>query len=242
MKNSSDKSVPFVVKKLLIPQDVEVVNITDGCCLALLPTLQSLEEFVFMNGHIIPFAARSALDGNSPFNLGNLDIYYWLFGISKVAVVKEAYEFEKNNFVTKWFEILSDGLASALYQSMREDEAKKKNYGIQTGQWTEQEELNYRNTFCTGYWELSSPFKRDIGHVERLAYQLFDKELPQHLAEIVLCRDIFDNYVDAPIYFYDHHKMYEEIEYWKKERRVGNEYYGEENERINLRIPTANDS
>lgn len=222
--------------KAKLPIDIvlqENILLPNGTLFIKLPTLPSLEAFWEANCNRYTYAAEgnALTTGQAFLNEGE-----WVFGNSKAAVVET---------VCRWNEM---GITAKFYDWAKEDPHEHKAwfrdrdlYARELADANKEPEAPSFHTTCTpetyrGWWKLHNlPQGYSAGDWFGSwgADEITDWTLPISTANLMLREQTFDDWGSKngnEVDFYDSKEISEYVEYWRRERAAGYDYYGVENE------------
>jgi hypothetical protein len=222
----------------LLPIDISLPEnqpLAGGAVFVRLPTLASLEEFWTQQQTLRPYAAKGV---NCISGQRFLNECEWVFAPTKAALIAAVTRWEQIGISVRWYNWKGDSNAIYSYEEYFRDYEARRDHAMAEGTWTLQHEvdhLEYSPERYTGEWIVENlPNETDMGDWFGLGYRsIIDRSLP--IAEVtrLFKERTFDDWMDMDTYdieVLDTAAMDEEIEYWRNEKLVGEDYYGQENE------------
>jgi hypothetical protein len=201
-----------------------------------LPTLPALEQCWAEQRHIRPFAAKGV--GGCISGQRFLNGYEWVFAPTKAALVATFTRWDEIGISVRWYDWKDDANAEISHEEFFRDYESNRNRRMAEGEWTLQDEvdhLEYSPERYTGEWIIENlPGQTDMGDWFALGFRsIIDPSLPIAVVTRLMQERTFDDWTEMDTYdieVRDVTGMDEEIEYWRKEKREGAGYYGDENE------------
>lgn len=226
----------------LLPVDIKLperVLMAEGTMFVVLPTLGDLERFWAEHRDQFSFACEGVASAKPIF----LREYEWIFGPSKVAVVRAAMRWDQLNVGCEFYDRATDD--PIVHEAFFYDRDEFRKTQMLRSRWTREDEKAYRadcerrsRTSYRGWWQLKNLprgydpdtwFNPAIPHEE-----LFDPDMPKAEVERQLQEQTFDDWKQSDfdqLGYHDRASIQETIAYWRREEEAGCDYYGRENER-----------
>jgi hypothetical protein len=208
-----------------------------GALFVRLRTLDELEEFWLKHRDKFSFACEGKLYDQPSF----LQEYEWVFGSTKVAVVRTVLRWGQSGIGCEFYDWAK--LDPQMHEMFFLERDAHRDSMIQKGSWSEKDEADFQAdsvrrsaTTYRGWWRFfnfpsgysaSDWLNSDQGHEE-----LIDPHMPYEKAATTLQEQTFDNWRQSDFGELESHNVEsidELIQYWKDERAEGEGYYGEEN-------------
>ncbi|MGO1073406.1 hypothetical protein [Lysobacter sp. CA199] len=199
-----------------------------------LPTLASLEECWAQQRAIRPYVANGM---TCPEGQRFLNQYEWVFAPTKAALIEAMTRWDQVGICVRWYDWKGDANAIYSYEEHFRDYEERRERGIAEGTWTLQDEVDhveYSPERYTGEWVIDN-LPDDMGE-DWFAFghrSIIDQTLPTSVVTRLLQERTFDDWRRGDAYdvmVRDAKSVGDEIEYWRGEKRAGEDYYGKENE------------
>lgn len=216
-----------------LPENIEV----EGAVFVRLPSLTLLDCFWRNNQSHYSYAVRGvAMTTGQTF----LDSYEWIFARSKVELVRAFTRWDKVEIQCVWYDWATDD--PITHAQWFKDRDLYRDARLAEGSWDSDQEQEYKTSCETrtpesyrGWWTLENlPHGTSSGDWFAACNdpEIFDRSMSKSdvvkkMQELTYESFSWDSYDIAVM---DAKGIDEEIEYWKKEKASGAEYYGIENE------------
>lgn len=216
----------------------ERVLLPSGAFFVCLRTLDELDEFWLKYRDKFSFACEGKLSYQPSF----LHEYEWVFGSTKVAVVRTVLRWGHSGIDCEFYDWANHD--PQMHEMFFLDRDAGRISMIQKGIWSEKDEANFRADSVrrsaatySGWWRFcnlprgyssSEWLNRGRGHEE-----LIDPHMPYEEVAVTLLEQTFDDWRQSDFGELESHNVEsidELIQYWKDERAKGEDYYGEENQ------------
>lgn len=216
----------------------ERVFLAGGAFFVRLRTLDQLEEFWLEYRDKFSFACEGKLSEQPSF----LREYEWVFGSTKVAVVRTVLRWGQSGIDCEFYDWANHD--PQMHEMFFLDRDANRDSMIQKGIWSEKNEADFRADSARrsaatyrGWWRFcnlpsgysaSEWLNGDQGHEE-----LIDPYMSYEEVATTLQEQTFDDWRQSDFGELESHNvesMDELIRYWKDERAKGEGYYGEENQ------------
>ncbi|WJD61550.1 hypothetical protein [Pseudomonas kurunegalensis] len=225
-------------QKKINPVDIPLAQglvLENGTIAIDLPTLSCLEQFWKANKDQLPYACQGIEHGNKPDYMRD---YQWVFGPTKASVIETVLRLGQSDIHVCWFDwkTSSPDEWKMFFVDMNAGRDNLKEKGI----WTAKDERSWQSRTPEnyhGWWRFEGvPDSLCVDEwfgIGTSAEELCDPSMP--LAEVThrLCEQTFEAWRDVGMWELETHtpvSVGETINYWLKEKAMGEDYYGRENE------------